>query len=298
MSYSNLKTVRANSIVRSRLSVLAMRRTRARRAVGFAWKFLIAVLFLSPLLMGLSYSFRTDAEIMMTRGVTLLPRVWTIENYQWVFVYVPVLTYLKNSILHYVLMVGSQVIFCSMTAYAFANFKFHGKSFLFNCILFAMMIPGEVTVITNFLQIQKWGMLNTYIGMVITGLVSSLGIFTLRQFYLSLPKELKEAAILDGCGDIGFWFRIALPLSVPTIASMAIYEFVTIYNRYLWPLLVAKRSNMYTIQIGMDMLKSSEGDNLGLILAGAVICIVPVVLVFVFGQKYIIRGMVSGGVKG
>lgn len=271
---------------------------QCRRISSFAIKFLIALIFIFPLLISISYSFRTDAEIMMTKGVTLFPRTWTRENYKWVFRYVPVLTYLKNSFVQYALMIGAQVIFCSMTAYAFAFFKFKGKAFLFSAILFSMMIPGEVTVITNFLQVQKWKLTNTYLGMVITGLVSSLGIFTLRQFYLSLPKELKEAATLDGCGDIGFWFRIALPLSIPTIASLAIYEFVTIYNRYLWPLLIAKNQDMYTIQIGMDMLKSSEGDSLGLILAGAVVCIIPVVLVFVFGQKYIIRGMVSGGVKG
>lgn len=271
---------------------------QCRRISSFAIKFLIALIFIFPLLISISYSFRTDAEIMMTKGVTLFPRTWTEENYKWVFRYVPVLTYLKNSFIQYALMIGAQVVFCSMTAYAFAFFKFKGKVFLFSAILFSMMIPGEVTVITNFLQVQKWKLTNTYLGMVITGLISSLGIFTLRQFYLSLPKELKEAATLDGCGDIGFWFRIALPLSAPTIASLAIYEFVTIYNRYLWPLLIAKKQDMYTIQIGMDMLKSSEGDSLGLILAGAVVCIIPVVLVFVFGQKYIIRGMVSGGVKG
>lgn len=273
-------------------------RKQCSRISNFAIKLFIALVFIFPLIISISYSFRTDAEIMMTKGVTLFPRTWTEENYKWVFRYVPVLTYLKNSFIQYALMIGAQVVFCSMTAYAFAFFKFKGKVFLFSAILFSMMIPGEVTVITNFLQVQKWKLTNTYLGMVITGLISSLGIFTLRQFYLSLPKELKEAATLDGCGDIGFWFRIALPLSAPTIASLAIYEFVTIYNRYLWPLLIAKKQDMYTIQIGMDMLKSSEGDSLGLILAGAVVCIIPVVLVFVFGQKYIIRGMVSGGVKG
>ncbi len=273
-------------------------RTTRSNIINFVIIFLVAVLFLSPFFLCISYSFRSDTEIMMTKGVTLLPRDATIENYIWVFRYVPVFTYLKNSILHYVLIMGAQIILCSMTAYAFAMFEFKGKKFLFNLILFSMMIPGEVTIITNFLQVQKWGLTNTYLGMVITALISSLGIFTLRQFYMSLPKDFKEAATLDGCGDIGFWLRIALPLSVPTIASMAIYEFVTIYNRYMWPLLVGNKQSMYTIQIGMDMLKSAESDNLGLVLAGAVVCIVPVVTVFVIGQKYIVRGMVSGGVKG
>ena len=275
-----------------------MKKTTRNRIIGFVLRFLVALLFLSPFFLCISYSFRTDTEIMMTKGVTVFPRQFTMENYSWVFKYVPVFIYLKNSILHYVLIMGAQIILCSMTAYAFSFFEFPGKKLLFNLILFSMMIPGEVTLITNFLQIQRWGLTNTYLGMVITAVISSLGIFTLRQFYMSLPKDFREAATLDGCGDIGFWFRIALPLSVPTIASLAIYEFVTIYNRYMWPLLVANKQNMYTIQIGMDMLKSSESDNLGIILAGAIICILPVVIVFVCGQKYIIKGMVSGGVKG
>ena len=280
------------------MKLLKIRKSTRKNLIGFIIKFLIALLFLSPFFLSISYSFRTDTEIMMTKGVTLFPRNAVIENYIWVFRHVAIFTYLKNSLLHYILIMGAQIILCSMTAYAFAMFEFRGKKILFNLILFSMMIPGEVTLITNFLQVQSWGLANTYLGMVITALISSLGIFTLRQFYMSLPKDFKEAATLDGCGDIGFWLRIALPLSVPTIASMAIYEFVTIYNRYMWPLLMANKESMYTIQIGMDMLKGAESDNLGVILAGATICIVPVVTVFVIGQKYIIKGMVSGGVKG
>lgn len=277
-----------------------MLRTKRKRKelLGFLLRIFIGLLVLAPLLMGLSYSFRSDAEIMMNPEVTLLPKDWTLENYRWVFKYVPVFRYILNSIIHYVLMVGAQIVLCSMAAYAFSFFNFKGKSLLFNAILFSMMIPGEVTLIANYLQVQSWDMGNTYIGMVITGLVSGMGIFMLRQFYLSLPRELKEAATLDGCGNLMFWFRIALPLSKPTLASIALYEFVTIYNRYMWPLLMADSEDMYTIQIGMAMLKGSEGDNLGVILAGAAVCIVPVVLVFIFGQKYIVRGMVSGGVKG
>ena len=275
-----------------------MRKSTKRNILHFLLRFAIALLFLSPFFLAISYSFRTDAEIMMTKGVTLFPRNWTLENYKWVFTYMPFFTYLKNSMIHYVLMMAAQIVFCSLTAFAFSFYEFKGKKVLFNAILVSMMIPGEVTIITNFLQVQSWGLSNTYLGMVITGLVSSLAIFNIRQFYLSLPKEFKEASTIDGCSDLGFFFKIALPLSIPTISSLCIYEFVTIYNRYLWPLLIAQKDNMFTIQIGMDMLKSAESDNLGIVLAGAVMCILPVVIVFSVGQKYIIRGMVSGGVKG
>lgn len=266
--------------------------------LGTVFRILIGILVLSPLLLGLSYSFRSDSEIMTTKGFTLFPKEFTLENYEWVMRYVPVARYIFNSMIHYVLIIGAQIITCSLAGFAFACFNFKGKKLLFNAMLFAMMIPGEVTLIANYLQVTGWGLSNTYLGMVITALVSSMGIFMLRQFYMSLPKELKEAAVLDGCSNLGYWWRIALPLSRPTLASLAIYEFVSIYNRYMWPLLMAEGEDMYTIQIGMAMLKGAEGDNLGVILAGAVICIIPVLIVFVFGQKYIVAGMVSGGVKG
>lgn len=273
-----------------------------RKKIGtvgsYLFRLLVGVVILSPLLLGISYSFRSDAEIMLTSGVTLFPRDWTLENYKWVFDYVDVGKYVFNSILHCTIMIGAHMIFCSLAAYSFATFEFKGKRLLFNALLFSMMIPGEVTLIANFLQVQKWGLTNTTLGMVITGLVSSMGIFQLRQFYLSLSKDFKEAATLDGCSHMGYWLRIALPLSVPSLASLAIYEFVSIYNRYMWPLLIAQEENMYTIQIGMSMLRSAEGDNIGVVLAGAVVCILPVAVVFIVGQKYIVRGMVSGGVKG
>lgn len=275
-----------------------LKKKRVRREVlGFVIRLLIGILVIAPLLMGLSYSFRSDAEIMTTKGVTLLPRKWTLENYAWVFKYVPVGRYILNSMIHYLLIMASQIILCSLAGYAFACFQFRGKKILFTSILFSMMIPGEVTLIANYLQVTGMGLGNTYLGMVITAAVSSMGIFMLRQFYLSLPMELMEAARLDGCGKLRYWFKIALPLSQPTLASLALFEFVNIYNRYMWPLLMAENEKMYTIQIGMAMLKGSEGDNLGVILAGAVVCIVPVMLVFILGQKYIVSGMVSGGVK-
>ena len=104
-----------------------------------------------------------------------------------------------------------------------------------------MMIPGDVVIITNYIQIQNWHLTNTHLGLALPYLVSGMGIFLMRQFYLTLPRELKEAAVLDGCGDMGFFFRIAMPLSVPSMVSLAIYEFILIYNRYFWPLLVTKQ---------------------------------------------------------
>ncbi|HHV60326.1 MAG TPA: carbohydrate ABC transporter permease [Clostridiaceae bacterium] len=268
-----------------------------RDAGSYLVRLLVGLLIMFPIIMGFSYSLRSDAEIM-TSTLTLFPKHFTWENYVWVLKYVPVARYMLNSIICCAIVIGSQALICSMAAYAFSFFDFKGKKLLFMMILMTTMIPGDVTLIANYLRIQKWGLINTFAGMTLPFLVSGMGIFMMRQFYLSLPKDIKESATLDGCGDIGFFIRIAIPLSVPSLAALAIYEFIMIYNQYLWPLLISSSQNMYTIQIGMAMLKGAETDHLGVILAGAMICIAPAILVFVAGQKYIIRGMISGGIKG
>ncbi len=261
------------------------------------FRLLVGLLVISPILLGISYSLRTDGEIM-TAILTLFPKKVTFENYAYVLRYIPIGRYMINSLINCAIVISGQIIFCSLTAFTFVFYEFKGKSFLFNLILVTMMIPGDVTLIANYLKMQDWGLTNTYAGMTLPFLISGMGIFMMRQFFLSLPKDFKEAATLDGCSTLGFFARIALPLSLPSLASLALYEFVIIYNQYLWPLLIANSQNMYTIQIGMAMLKGAEVDHLGVILAGAILCIVPVCIVFSLGQKYIIRGMVAGGVKG
>ena len=261
------------------------------------FRLLVGLLVISPILLGISYSLRTDGEIM-TAILTLFPKKVTFENYAYVLRYIPIGRYMLNSFINCAIVISGQIIFCSLTAFTFVFYEFKGKQFFFNLILVTMMIPGDVTLIANYLKIQGWGLTNSYAGMTLPFLIAGMGIFMMRQFFLSLPRDFKEAATLDGCSTLGFFARIALPLSLPSLASLALYEFVIIYNQYLWPLLIANSQKMYTIQIGMAMLKGAEVDHLGVILAGAIICIVPVTIVFAFGQKYIIRGMVAGGVKG
>lgn len=261
------------------------------------FRLLIGILVVSPILLGISYSLRTDGEIM-TAILTLFPKKVTAENYEYVFRYIPIGRYMVNSFINCAIVIAGQIIFCSLTAFVFVFYEFKGKTLFFNLILVTMMIPGDVTLIANYLKMQDWGLTDRYAGMTLPFLISGMGIFMMRQFFLSLPKDFKEAATLDGCSTLGFYFRIALPLSLPSLVSLALYEFVIIYNQYLWPLLIANSQDMYTIQIGMAMLKGAEVDHLGVILAGAIICIVPVGIVFTLGQKYIVRGMVAGGIKG
>lgn len=271
---------------------------KAKRLTSYLLKVLLGLAIISPVLICLSFAFKPATELMGAGYARLFPENPTFENFKWVINEVPVLTYLKNTLIQCAIVICAQLVLCSAAAYALTFFDFKGKDLLFTIILSSMMIPGDVVVITNYIQIQHWQMTDTHIGMAIPYLVGGMGIFLMRQFYLTLPRDLKDAADIDGCGDMGFFVRIAVPLSVPSLASLAIYEFIAIYNRYFWPLLVTSSDSMRTVQIGMAMLNSGESGKPSYVLAGAALCIIPAVIVFIIGQKYLIKGMTAGAVKG
>lgn len=270
---------------------------KAKEMAIFFFKTIIGVLFISPLIIGVCFSLQTDQELM-TYPLKLITTNPTFESYLQVFREIPILHYLKNSAVVCLVCIFAQIIISCLAAYGFVFFKFPGKNLLFTLILITTMIPGEVVVITNYVTIQNMKLVDTYLGLVLPSLISGTAIFLMRQYFMTLPKDYKEAAVLDGCGDMGFLFRIAVPLSIPTIFSLAIYLFVQIYNQYFWPMLVTSEDEMRTIQIGISYLVTADVVNYGHILAGAVIAIIPSVLIYIFGQDYIIKGMTSGGLKG
>ncbi|MGO5023267.1 carbohydrate ABC transporter permease [Lawsonibacter sp. LCP25S3_G6] len=280
------------------LSVMTLhQKKRAKEIAIFFVKTIVGVLFISPLIIGVCFSLQTDQELM-TYPLKLITTNPTFESYLQVFREIPILHYLKNSAVVCLVCIFAQIIISCLAAYGFVFFKFPGKNLLFTLILITTMIPGEVVVITNYVTIQNMKLVDTYLGLVLPSLISGTAIFLMRQYFMTLPKDYKEAAVLDGCGDMGFLFRIAVPLSIPTIFSLAIYLFVQIYNQYFWPMLVTSEDEMRTIQIGISYLVTADVVNYGHILAGAVIAIVPSVLIYIFGQDYIIKGMTSGGLKG
>ena len=268
--------------------------------IGYAVKILIGCLICAPLLVCFCSAIKTEAEVVNSLGWTAMlpPTNPTIENFIGVLSRVPMHKFLLNTLIQCTVVIVSQVVFCSLAAYALTYFEFKGKNLLFTFILTTMMIPGDVVIIANYIQIQKWNLTNTHAGMALPMLIGGMGIFLMRQYYLTLPRDLREAADIDGCGDLGFFFRIALPLSVPSLAALSIREFITVYNRYFWPLLVTNTENMRTIQLAVATLKDAEFNSTAQDMACAACCIVPVVLVFVIGHKYIVKGMTAGAVKG
>lgn len=261
-------------------------------------KLLIGILFISPLLVGAVFSLLPSDMLTSVPSMERIIANASFDNYVWVVNYIPIFKYLLNSLIVCSIIICSQVILSCMAAYAFSFFKFPGKDFIFNLVLVAMMVPAEVTVINNYLNVQKWGLVNTYPGLAITSLVGGTAIFMMRQYFLQIPKDLKEASVVDGCGDFRFLMQIAIPMAVPAIASLAITQFIGAYNMYFWPMLISQTKEMQTVQIGMSMLVGVENLEYGHILAGAMIVVIIPVIVFIIGQDYIIKGLSEGAVKG
>ena len=258
-------------------------------AVGF--------IIITPLLYALSLSFMTSGEISQFPP-KLIPSKITFANFIEAINSVPLFKFILNSFIVSICVTIGQVITASLASYAFVFYEFKGKKILFLMVLSTMMIPAETTIISNFLTVSSWGWNDSLKVLIVPFLTSAMGIFLVRQFYMTLPKELSEAAKIDGCGNIKFLFKILLPISKPVIASLSIYTFINTWNQYLWPLLTINNNNNRTVQIGISMLQFSEGSNYGVVLAGAILILIPSILIFIIGQKYLVKGMTAGSVKG
>ncbi len=175
---------------------------------------------------------------------------------------------------------------------------FKGKDALFMLIMATMMIPGEATIISNYLTVSSWQWLESYKVLIVPYLTSAMGIFLFRQFYQSFPISLYEAARMDGCSNLRFIVTILLPLSKPAIGAMAVYTFINAWNMFMWPLLVTSSEKMRTVQIGISMLDSVDSKSLTMMIAGVVLIILPSISIFILGQKQLIKGMFNGAVKG
>ena len=270
-----------------------------RERLGVVIKILIGLLFISPVFICFIFSFVPDEELYGLPTVGTIVNNLTINNYLKVFKTLPIFSYIKTSLVMCAIVIVAQVVVSSLSAYAFAFFKFRGRGFLFTLVLIAMMVPGQVVTITNFLTIRRLGLLNTYLGLTIISFAGGRSLFMFRQSYLSLPKEMKEAATVDGCSDMRYLWQFAIPLSLPSVASISIMLFIGEFNAYLWPLLVSRKPQMYTIQIGMaQMIGSDAIPTYGRMMAVATLSLIIPIIVFLIGEDYLIAGMTRGAVKG
>lgn len=239
-----------------------------------------------------------DSSDVFSDKVMLFPSYIYIDNIIKVLTQTPIPRYLLNTIIVSCAIVFLQIITSSLAAYAFAFMEFRGKKLLFILTISTMMVPGEATIIANYLTVSTWKWLDTYRVLIIPFAASAMGIFIMRQFYMTFAKEIKEAATIDGCGNFRFLMEIAVPLSKPAVGAFGIYSFINAWNMYMWPLLVTNSDATRTVQIGINRLRDADAtQSVGLILAGVVIITLPAMIAFIVGQKQLVVGMTTGSVK-
>ena len=283
--------------LKTQMNAKALAKRRTRTGIRLAANFVMAFVILLPLLYALSIAFMPSGELF-TMELNLVPQNPTLSNFRDALVNVPLLRFILNSFIMAGCITIGQIITCSLSAFAFSFLEFKGKGILFAIVMATMMVPGEATIISNYLTVGNLGMLDTYGVLIVPYLTSAMGIFLFRQFYMTFPISLYESAKLDGCNNLKFIIKILLPLTKSAIGAMGVYTFINAWNMYMWPLLVTGSDKMRTVQIGISMLDSVDSQSITLMIAGVVMVIIPSISIFILGQKQLIRGMFSGAVKG
>lgn len=256
-----------------------------------------AAIMLVPFLWMLSTSLKTG-QYVLTMPPQFFPKPLTLDSYKRLFELYPVGRMLANSLIVAVLTTLGQVITCSMAAYAFARMHFRGRDAVFMLYLATLMVPFQVTVTPLFILMRLFGWTNTYQALILPGVFSAFGTFMMRQSFITIPTEYEESAVLDGASPLTIFLRIILPLSGPTLATLVIFAFMSSWNSFLWPLFAVSDMQMMTLPLGLATLKGRWVTEWNLMMAGTVISVVPMMIVFLFAQKYFIKGFVMSGLKG
>jgi sn-glycerol 3-phosphate transport system permease protein len=258
----------------------------------------VGLVIVFPVLYGILGAFKSAAEFS-SYPPTLFPKsLLYFKNFQDAWAQVPVPRFFLNSLVVAFFGTSVRLTLAVLAAYAFVFFEFSGKKFLFFLILGTMMLPGDTLLITNYQTITRLKLLDSYLGMMIVSFVGATQMFMLRQCFKTSPVSLREASQLDGCGDLRFMLSILLPISKPVLVTLFVQGFVTLWNAYLWPLLVTNRTDMRTIQVGITMLTTVEDTNYHLVLAGVTLSLIPAFVLFFFLRRNITRSMTAGALVG
>lgn len=256
-----------------------------------------SVFMLFPFVWMFLTSIKTQSQAIAIPPIIFPPEPkWS--NYNELFSAMDYFTLYKNTIFSTFLITIGQLFFCAMAAYAFARLEFPLKELLFVLILSVLMVPSQVFLLPQYIIIQKMGLLDSISALVIPNLFSAFGTFLLRQFFASLPKELEEAALLDGCSRTGILFKIIMPLSVPGLVSLSIFVILFGWNNLLWPMIVNTAPSKMTIPVGLSYFQGQFSTNYPVMMAGAFLAVIPLIILFLIFQKQFIEGIALSGTKG
>jgi multiple sugar transport system permease protein len=293
-------TTRSDTVVAAReIEQTRVLRKVLRYAPIYLLMVLIATIIVLPLLWMLSTSLKPKAE-WFTKSIEWIPRTLTLENYQKLFSNpaTPIGNWFFNSVFIALATTALVLAVDSLAAYAYARMEFPGRKFLFGLMLLTLFLPGMMFLVPNFLTIASLHLLNNWAGVVLPGLAGVFGVFFLRQFFESIPKELEEAAALDGANRFQTFYMVVLPLAKPALATLGILTFLGSWNDFLWPLLILRDPKLQTLPPGLRTLQGAYSSEYGLMLAGAVIVAVPVLLIYIALQRYIVQSVAATGLKG
>ncbi|HEU5298880.1 MAG TPA: carbohydrate ABC transporter permease [bacterium] len=249
-----------------------------------------------PFLWTLLISMRTQGPIFAIPPDLSLSGL-SAANYVGVWSTLPLPRYVLNSLYITGMGVVLTLIICSLAAYPLARMSFAGKNVIFFAIVATLMLPEHIGLIVNFVTLTRLRLVDTYASVYLPSVSSIFGIFLLRQAYLSIPQEMEDAARMDGAGELTIWWRVLLPLTVPALATLAIFQFVAFWNSFLWPIIILKTPDKYPLAAGLLYLRGLFAHNTRYIAAGTVIATLPIIIVFLFTQRYFMRGITTGAIK-
>jgi multiple sugar transport system permease protein len=270
-----------------------------RIAIRYVLLTLLALIFVAPLLFMVVTSFKTGADAGATNP-SWIPDPFTVQAYESIFTApgTPVLRWFGNSMIAALANAALVVLTSAMAAYALARMKFRGQKLVFALIIATLFVPPVILIIPNYLIVGELGWLNTLVAVIVPTAASAFGVFFLRQFFLGIPLELEEAARLDGASPLGIFTKVVLPLSRPALATLALLALLSNWNDFLWPVYVLFSPENQTLPAGLSTLQSANAIRYDLLMAGAVIASVPVLIMFIFLQRFIIEGVSRSGLKG
>jgi len=272
-------------------------RSRLGRIAMYVLLVLLLTAVLLPFLWMLSSSFKHDGDVL-TVPVQWLPTTFVWSNYAQIWTQIPMAGYLANSAFLAIVITILQVLTGSFAAYGFSKVRFPGRDALFLAYIATIAVPWQAYMIPQYMMMQKAGLTNTFTALILLQAFGAFGVFLMRQYYMTIPDELNEAARIDGLSDYGIWARIILPLSKPALASLALLTFVNTWNDYMGPFIYLSSNELWTVQIGLKSFIGQYSAQYALIMTGSVISIVPILVIFLAGQRYFISGIATSGMKG
>ncbi len=269
-----------------------------KKSITYFFLIVFSIIFIGPFLWLLSTAVKSPSENIFSYPPSLIPEHFTLNNFYSVWQAIPLGRYFINSMIVAAISIALNLIFSSLAAYPLARLSFKGRDTIFYLILSTMMIPFQVIMIPIFIICMKLNLTDSYLGVILPTSVSAFGIFLMRQAYMAIPKELEETAIIDGASLFNIWWLVIVPLTRPALVTLAIFSFVASWSDFLWPLIILKDPNKYTLPVGISYLAGTFSANWRLIAAGSLISILPIILLFVFLQRFFIGGSTEGAVKG